>query len=75
MATMTQHVVRMTRDMNQFSERAEKVVFVPSDQDEDSDLWESFDLDWDVWTRLDRPSEIVVTITPAQPNVGNIEHV
>jgi hypothetical protein len=59
-----QHVVQMTKDMDTFDPRTEHIVFVPVD--DGGDLYESFTLDWDVWTRMGSPAEIVVTVTAPQ---------
>jgi hypothetical protein len=57
----TMHRVVMSIDAERTDERREEIVYVPN-EDEGSDLMESYTMDYDVWTRMHKPSEITVTV-------------
>lgn len=67
----TEHKVKMTRDMEEFSERDERVVFIPADQPEHSDLFEHYTMDWDVWCRMGKPTVVDVSVHVSVPNIGH----
>ncbi len=59
---ITKHETVMLLEEEKSDERTEKIVF--TNDDGTSDLVETFNMDWDVWVRMNRPDTITVTVVP-----------
>lgn len=66
---MTLHCTVMVPDPENWDDRTEQYAFIPEPEDDNSDLYESFILDADVWQRMGKPNKITVTV-----EVGDVKN-